>query len=115
MHNTTLALFKSTAVSLANCISFPLCLQLYKEIEICTKDTKVIRFDKAESCSAGYGNLEFYTVKVPVCQSFNEPSDLDNKLYVHHCVTPPKTLALLNREGHEVFPSHSLSAHVTLR
>ncbi|TNM84823.1 hypothetical protein fugu_009001 [Takifugu bimaculatus] len=28
---------------------------LYKEIEICTKDTKVIRFDKAESCSAGYG------------------------------------------------------------
>uniref|UniRef100_A0A674P6J3 TIAM Rac1 associated GEF 1 n=1 Tax=Takifugu rubripes TaxID=31033 RepID=A0A674P6J3_TAKRU len=26
-------------------------IELYKEIEICTKDTKVIRFDKAESCS----------------------------------------------------------------
>lgn len=37
-------------------------LQLYKEIEICTKDTKVIRFDKAESCTTGYGNLELSTV-----------------------------------------------------
>lgn len=84
MDNMTLAFFKKTAF-LANCISSPLCLQLYKEIEICTKDTKVIRFDKAESCSAGYGNLELHTVsafcrKVPVCQSFNDPSDLDKKL-----------------------------------
>ncbi|KAM9331979.1 rho guanine nucleotide exchange factor TIAM1-like [Pholidichthys leucotaenia] len=28
---------------------------LYKEIEICPKATKVIQFDKAESCSIGYG------------------------------------------------------------
>ncbi|GLD71048.1 T-lymphoma invasion and metastasis-inducing protein 1-like protein [Lates japonicus] len=28
---------------------------LYKEIEICPKVTKVIRFDNAESCSIGYG------------------------------------------------------------
>ncbi|CAK6969114.1 rho guanine nucleotide exchange factor TIAM1-like [Scomber scombrus] len=28
---------------------------LYKEIEICPKATKVIRFDKAESCTIGYG------------------------------------------------------------
>ncbi|KAM4620970.1 rho guanine nucleotide exchange factor TIAM1-like [Polymixia lowei] len=28
---------------------------LYKEIEICTKTTKVMRFDKAESCAIGYG------------------------------------------------------------
>ncbi|XP_071395850.1 rho guanine nucleotide exchange factor TIAM1-like [Centroberyx affinis] len=28
---------------------------LYKEIEICPKTTKVIRFDKAESCTIGYG------------------------------------------------------------
>ncbi|XP_041657866.1 T-lymphoma invasion and metastasis-inducing protein 1 isoform X2 [Cheilinus undulatus] len=28
---------------------------LYKEIEICPKVTKVIRFDKAESCTLGYG------------------------------------------------------------
>uniref|UniRef100_A0A3P9I9Y7 TIAM Rac1 associated GEF 1a n=1 Tax=Oryzias latipes TaxID=8090 RepID=A0A3P9I9Y7_ORYLA len=28
---------------------------LYKEIEICPKPSKVIRFDKAESCTAGYG------------------------------------------------------------
>lgn len=34
-----------------------LCLQLYKEIEICPKVTKVIRFDKAESCATGYGML----------------------------------------------------------
>ena len=30
-------------------------LQLYKEIEICPKTTKLIRFDKAESCTLGYG------------------------------------------------------------
>lgn len=34
-----------------------LCLQLYKEIEICPKDTKVILFDKVESCTVGYGTL----------------------------------------------------------
>lgn len=34
-----------------------LCSQLYKEIEICPKDTKVIRFDKADSCTIGYGML----------------------------------------------------------
>lgn len=34
-----------------------LCLQLYKEIEVCPKATKVIRFDKAESCTIGYGML----------------------------------------------------------
>uniref|UniRef100_A0A8D0A739 TIAM Rac1 associated GEF 1 n=1 Tax=Sander lucioperca TaxID=283035 RepID=A0A8D0A739_SANLU len=28
---------------------------LYKEIEVCPKATKVIRFDKAESCTIGYG------------------------------------------------------------
>ncbi|KAM3868568.1 rho guanine nucleotide exchange factor TIAM1-like [Diretmus argenteus] len=28
---------------------------LYKEIEICSKTTKVVRFDKAESCTIGYG------------------------------------------------------------
>ncbi|TMS13717.1 T-lymphoma invasion and metastasis-inducing protein 1, partial [Larimichthys crocea] len=28
---------------------------VYKEIEICSKATKVIRFDKAESCTIGYG------------------------------------------------------------
>ncbi|XP_045063885.1 rho guanine nucleotide exchange factor TIAM1 [Coregonus clupeaformis] len=28
---------------------------LYKEIEICPKTTKLIRFDKAESCTLGYG------------------------------------------------------------
>ncbi|XP_054610498.1 rho guanine nucleotide exchange factor TIAM1-like [Dunckerocampus dactyliophorus] len=28
---------------------------LYKEIEICPKHTKVIQFDRAESCSIGYG------------------------------------------------------------
>lgn len=32
-------------------------MQLYKEIEICPKATKVIRFDKAESCTIGYGML----------------------------------------------------------
>lgn len=32
-----------------------LVLQLYKEIEICPKDTKVIEFDKAESCTVGFG------------------------------------------------------------
>lgn len=37
-------------------------LQLYKEIEISPKATKVIRFDKAESCSIGYGRLvSFWT------------------------------------------------------
>lgn len=30
-------------------------LQLYREIEICPKPSKVIRFDKAESCTTGYG------------------------------------------------------------
>ena len=29
--------------------------QLYKEIEICSKITKVIRFDRDESCMIGYG------------------------------------------------------------
>ncbi|XP_075887764.1 rho guanine nucleotide exchange factor TIAM1-like isoform X2 [Nelusetta ayraudi] len=28
---------------------------LIKEIEVCLKDTRVIRFDKAESCAVGYG------------------------------------------------------------
>lgn len=32
-------------------------LQLYKEIEICPKATKVIRFDKAESSTVAYGML----------------------------------------------------------
>lgn len=37
-------------------------MQLYKEIEICPKVTKVIRFDKAESCTIGYGMLvSFWT------------------------------------------------------
>lgn len=34
-----------------------LSLQLFKEIEISPKDTRVIRFDKAESCTIGYGTL----------------------------------------------------------
>lgn len=29
--------------------------QLYKEIEICSKTTKVIQFDRDESCMIGYG------------------------------------------------------------
>lgn len=32
-------------------------MQLYKEIEICPKATKVIQFNKAESCTVGYGML----------------------------------------------------------
>lgn len=36
-------------------------LQLYKEIEICPKATKVIRFDKAESSTIGYGTYVFLT------------------------------------------------------
>lgn len=30
--------------------------QLYKEIELCSKITKVIQFDRDESCMIGYGN-----------------------------------------------------------
>lgn len=33
------------------------CLQLYKEIEVRPKATKVIRFDKAESSAIGFGML----------------------------------------------------------
>lgn len=44
-----------------HCVSikyiFCVCLQLYKEIEICPKATKVIRFHKTESCTIGYGML----------------------------------------------------------
>ncbi|XP_030648416.1 T-lymphoma invasion and metastasis-inducing protein 1 [Chanos chanos] len=32
-----------------------LCDLLFKEIEICTKTTKVVKFDRDESCSIGYG------------------------------------------------------------
>lgn len=45
-----------------------LCLQLYKEIEICPKDTKVIQFDKAESCTIGYG-MTFFKVLVHKIQT----------------------------------------------
>ncbi len=31
-------------------------VQLYKEIQICAKTTKVIQFDRDESCTIGYGN-----------------------------------------------------------
>lgn len=34
-----------------------MCLQLYKEIEIYPKSTKVVQFDKAEFCNNGYGML----------------------------------------------------------
>lgn len=69
----TLTLFKNTFFFLTCQLHIiSLCLQLYKEIEIGTKDTKVIRFDKAESCTIGYGNLESYAVsefcfKASVC------------------------------------------------
>uniref|UniRef100_A0A8C4NRW1 T-lymphoma invasion and metastasis-inducing protein 1 n=1 Tax=Dicentrarchus labrax TaxID=13489 RepID=A0A8C4NRW1_DICLA len=38
---------------------------LYKEIEICPKATKVIQFDKSESCTIGYGILiSHHTLKI---------------------------------------------------
>lgn len=33
--------------------------QLYKEIELCSKITKVIQFDRDESCMIGYGETQF--------------------------------------------------------
>lgn len=41
-----------------------MCPQLIKEIEVCLKDTRVIRFDKAESCAVGYGT--FFTPTPPM-------------------------------------------------
>lgn len=40
-----------------------MCPQLIKEIEVCLKDTRVIRFDKTESCAVGYGT--FFTPTPP--------------------------------------------------
>lgn len=33
--------------------------QLYKEIELCSKITKVVQFDRDESCMIGYGRNHF--------------------------------------------------------
>lgn len=38
------------------CDSLSSFVQLYKEIEICPKTTKVIQFDRDESCAIGFGN-----------------------------------------------------------
>lgn len=49
-------------------------LQLYKEIEICHKATKVIRFDKTESNTIGHGTYvcdsspQFSTRSETLCQ-----------------------------------------------
>lgn len=47
-------------------------VQLYKEIEICAKTTKVIQFDRDESCAIGFGNnaVQFISVFIPVVCSF---------------------------------------------
>lgn len=35
--------------------------QLFKEIELCSKITKVIQFDRDESCMIGYGRSLSYS------------------------------------------------------
>lgn len=36
--------------------------QLFKEIELCSKITKVIQFDRDESCMIGYGRSILYGI-----------------------------------------------------
>lgn len=38
------------------------CSQLFKEIELCSKITKVIQFDRDESCMIGYGRSILYGI-----------------------------------------------------
>lgn len=54
-------------------LSFSSFVQLYKEIEICAKTTKVIQFDRDESCAIGFGNnaVQFISVFVPVFVPFS--------------------------------------------
>lgn len=56
-----------------SCTSLSFFVQLYKEIEICAKTTKVIQFDRDESCAIGFGNsaVQFISVFIPVFVPFS--------------------------------------------